>query len=692
MAIGMNVTSACSDRAGERQWQPPQVAGCSSQVITFKVRAYARAMRPFVVAAVMGLAVATGAAQDRSALSLGPLFQDHAVLQRGTPIPLWGTAGPGDEVTVTVAGNQAVTRADASGRWAVTLPAMAAGGPHSLEVRTSSGATRALSDILVGDVFLCAGQSNMEFGVAQSRGGEFVAARSANDRIRLITIAHAARPEPATALEPTPAWQSAGPQSVRAFSAACYFFGRDVHEAQLVPVGLVSAAWAGSAIEPWMAESGLRAIGGFDARLDMLRVFARDEGAAQLAYGQLWEDWWRRHGAAAGEPWKPEDAGSWTDVPGLRNWKTWGVPALASHDGMVWYRRSFNLTPAQAAQPATLSLGGIDEVDQTWVNGRVIRNTFGWGAPRTYRVPAGVLRAGENVAVVNVLSTWDAGGLLGPPDALAITFDDGTKVTLADEWRYRAVPLAFGRAPRAPWEPISGLTTLYNAMIAPLGPYRIRAVAWYQGETNADDPAGYEQLLGGLMAGWRSQFGNDLPFIIVQLPGFGPVPTRPADANWSEIREAQRRAVNADRHAALVVTIDIGERGDLHPINKRDVGRRLARAARHVVYGEGIAPSGPVPLSARREPDGVVVAFGDVEGGLVTYSASHAIGFELCGEGRDSCRFVPGIVQGTRVVLTGGAPAASKPTRVRFCWGPSPLCNLSDGSGLPVGPFEIPIR
>jgi len=645
-----------------------------------------------ITAMVVVLAAIVGTAHAQPALSLGPLFQDHAVFQRDRPIPVWGTAGPGDEVTVAFAGSQAIARADASGRWSATLPAIAAGGPHGLEVRTTSGATLTLSDILVGDVFLCSGQSNMEFGVAQSRGGEFAATRSANDKIRLLTIAHAATPQPGTAFEKPPAWQSAGPQSVRTFSAACYFFGRDVHETQNVPVGLVSAAWGGSAIEPWIGEGGLRVIGGFDARLDMLQVFARDEETANQSYGRLWEDWWRHHGESAGEPWRPESPGSWTDVPGLRNWKTWGVPELANHDGMVWYRRSFSLTAGQAAQPATLSLGGIDEVDQTWVNRRVIRNTFGWGTPRTYRLPAGTLRAGENVVIVNVLSTWDAGGLVGPADALALTFEDGTKVPLADRWRYRAVPLAMGRAPRAPWEPISGLTTLYNAMIAPIGPYGVRAVAWYQGETNADDPAGYEKLLGGLMASWRSQFGTDLPFLIVQLPNFGLVPTKPTEANWSDIREAQRRAVAADGHAGLVVTIDIGERGDLHPINKRDVGRRLAHAARRVVYGETIAPSGPVPFAASREPAGVVVTFRDVEGHLVSYSSDLAIGFELCGVGPGSCRYVAGQVGGNRVVLPVTASPDTAPARVRFCWGPSPFCNLSDGSGLPVGPFEIPVK
>ena len=214
---------------------------------------------------------------------------------------------------------------------------------------------------------------------------------------------------------------------------------------------------------------------------------------------------------------------------------------------------------------------------------------------------------------------------------------------------------------------------------------------WYQGETNADEPAGYEKLLGGLMTGWRSQFGAGLPFLIVQLPNFGAVPTSPVESNWADLREAQRRAVAADGHAGLAVTIDIGERDNLHPANKQDVGRRLARAARHVIYGEAIAPSGAVPLSARRATRAVVVTFGDVERNLVSYSSSQAIGFELCGAGPGSCRFVTGEVDANRVVLPVPTTPAWTPVRVRFCWGPSPLCNLTDGSGLPVGPFEIPI-
>lgn len=653
-----------------------------------------RTRRIFAVAIVVAVTALVFPATPRgqAPLGLGFLFQDHAVVQRGCPLPVWGTAAAGEAVSVSFAGRQADVRADESGRWTATLPALDAGGPYRLEVRTGSGAALTVSDVLVGDVFLCAGQSNMELPVGQSRNGAFAAARSANDRIRLLTVPKTGKPIPAAVFETAPPWQVAGPQTVRTFSAACYYFGREVQEMQRVPVGLVNASWGGTAIEPWIGESGLRPVGGFDARLDLLRLYARDEDAANASLGRMWEDWWRGHGAAAGEPWKPEDSGSWIDVPGLRNWKTWGVPDLAAHDGMVWYRRSFRLTPGQAAGPATLSLGAIDEVDETWVNGRAIRNTFGWGTPRTYRLPAGTLRAGDNVVVVNVLSTWDAGGMTGPPDALALKFDDGTQVSLAGNWRCRAVPLSMGRPPRAPWETIGGLTTLYNGMIAPLGPYGIRGAVWYQGETNADEPAGYEERLVGLMASWRSQFGAGLPFLVVQLPNFGAIPTAPIESNWADIRESQRRAVAADGHAGLAVTIDLGEHDNIHPANKQDVGKRLARAARRVIYGETIASSGPVPLSAMREPSAVVVTFGDVEQKLVTYSSSQAIGFELCGAGPGSCRFVSGEVDGARVILPLPTMPRWRPVRVRFCWGPSPLCNVTDGSGLPVGPFELPIR
>ena len=633
------------------------------------------------------LMLATASPSSAAALTLGAPFQDHAVLQRDTPITVWGTAGSGASVTVTVGGQTATARADAAGRWTATLPALPAGGPHLLEASAGPDATRSIADVLVGDVFLCAGQSNMEMSVGQSRGGELAALRSANDRMRLFTVAHLGRPEPGLAFETTPSWQAADPTRVRAFSAACYFMGREIQEAQHVPIGLIHASWGGTAIEPWIGSSALNGAGDAEA-LDQLRLFARDEEAANHAFGRTWESWWRQHGE--GEPWTTADAGPWTEVPSLTNWKTWGVPELAGLDGMIWFRRTFELTAAQAAQPATLALGGIDEVDETWINGRVVRNTFGWGTRRTYRLPPGTLRAGPNLLVVNVLSTYDAGGLTGPAQAMSLTFGDGTQVPLGEHWRYRPVPRQVGRPPRAPWETHHGVTMLYNAMIAPLGPYRLRAVAWYQGESNTDTAAAYADRLRELMASWRAQFGApSLPFLIVQLPNFGAIPTRPVESDWANLREAQRRAVAADPHAALAVTIDIGEPGELHPGNKREVGRRLARAARHAVYGEATPPSGPAAVSARRDASGIVVSFAGVTERLATYSADVAIGFELCGASVGSCRFVAGTVDGSRVVLP--IPADAEATRVRFCWGPSPIGNLSDATGLPAGPFELTV-
>ncbi len=639
-------------------------------------------------------------ASGQAGKSAGPsrlfasVFQDHAVLQRDRPVRLWGRAAPGERVRVAFNGHEASAAADDSGRWEVTLPAVAAGGPYTLEARSDSGTTQVVSDILVGDVFVCSGQSNMEYPVVRARGGESAVRAAANDRIRLLTVPHRALAEPAADPDAPGTWRVASPETVRTFSAVCYFFARELQQTEQVPMGLITAAWGGSAIEAWIGPSGFEKAGDFARRLELLRLYARDPDAANQGFGRMWEAWWRSTPAGTTELWQPALAGadSWPEVPEpMRNWKTWGVPELAKHDGMVWYRRAFRLTAEQARRRATLSLGGIDEVDQTWVNGRVIRNTFGWGDERVYPLPAGVLRPGENVVTLNVLSTWDAGGMVGPAEKLALTLDDGTTVPLAGGWRYQAVPLEIGRPPRAPWEPIAGLTTLYNGMIAPLGPYGLRGVVWYQGETNADVPAGYQELLAGLMSSWRDRFGAGLPFLIVQLPGFGPVPTTPVESNWAEVREAQRRAVAADNRAGLVVTIDLGERDDIHPIEKRAVGSRVARAARRVVYGQAVAPSGPVPLSATREADGVVVTFEDVEGHLVTYSSDRAIGFELCGEGKGSCRYTTGRVASNRVAL---APVEGHPSpaRVRFCWGDSPLCNLSDQSGLPVGPFELVIK
>jgi sialate O-acetylesterase len=649
---------------------------------------------PLICFVVSSLCVAAVPAAAQQPPLLGPLFQDHAVLQRDRPIPIWGDARPGERVTVSLGGRSVEAVAGPSGRWEATLPALVAGGPFSLVALSASGSRATADDVMVGDVWLCSGQSNMAWPVRLTLNAENEIRQATNGSIRVLTVGRAASPTP---LERPPApltWQVASPDTVKDFSAACYYFARELRKTVPVPMGLINSSWGGANIEAWIGGSGLKAVGGFDEHLDLLELYAKDPAAATTRLGRAWEQWWRGRApqGAQGEPWRSVDEEGWSDVPpAMTDWKTWGVKQLENLNGMVWFRRRFELTAAQAAQPAVLALGAIDELDQTWVNGEPAGNSFGWATPREYQLPAGRLREGPNLVVVNVFSAWDKGGMFGPADAMALRLQDGTVVPLGGSWRYRAVPPAVGLPPRGPWHSIGGLTTLHNAMIAPLAPYGLRGVLWYQGESNADAPDRYRELLGGLMADWRRLFGQDLPLLVVQLPNFGPAPTAPVDNGWARVREAQRLAVAGDARSGLVVTIDIGDRQELHPPNKQEVGRRLAHAARHVVYGETISPSGPVPLSVRRYGSRVVVGFRGVEGKLLAYSSNQPIGFEVCGADQASCRFVSAAIQGNTAQLDVGS-AAAPPTRVRYCWGAGPVCTLYDESGLPAGPFELEVE
>ncbi len=457
------------------------------------------------------------------------------------------------------------------------LPAMHAGGPYSLTARAHSGPTRTLTDILVGDVYLCSGQSNMEFPVANSLNAGREISTSVNDSIRLFSVTHAANPTPRVHFQAPVSWTAASPAAVPDFSAVCYYFARELQKTVPVPLGLIHSSWSGSRIEPWMSESSLRTVGGFDERLDLLHAYAANAQSGNDAWANSGRAGWRTHAPKGSMPWGETADSNWRSVPEpMRDWKTWGVPELAHHDGMVWFRRSVTLTAAQAAGAASLSIGGIDEVDETWVNARAIGNSFGYGTERTYELPKGVLHAGDNSIVVNVLSTWDAGGMYGPPDHLALRFAGAGPVSLAGGWRYRSVPESMGLPPRAPWESVAGITSIYNAMIAPLAPYGLRGVLWYQGESNADEAGRYQALLTGLMRDWRRTFQGELPFLIVELPNFGarrspprhppgpacvrrsagPSPAIPARRSWSpstwatlmsSIRRTNKRSAPASR-------------------------------------------------------------------------------------------------------------------------------------------------
>ena len=629
---------------------------------------------------------------------LDELFQDHAVLQRDKPISVWGHATAGEIVTVSLGEAAVSAETDATGRWNAVLPPLPAGGPYVLTANGSSGSQTA-NDILVGDVFLCSGQSNMELPVLRASDSWNEISTSAHPTIRMLTVAHAASPTPLLKFQDPVAWQIAGPDTVTEWSATCFFFARELQKTIRVPVGLVHSSWGGSNIRPWLSAAALHAIGDYGSALKILSLYSKDQAAAQNQFAAEWEHWWRvKSGNRAGtEPWNTplssaaSDAGEWRSAPpGLGDWRNWPTPEFKDFTGLMWFRTKITLTAKQAKSAATLSLGSINQVDQTWINGKAIGNTFGYGTDRTYTLKPGMLRAGDNVLVVNILSTYGGGGFHNGGAPRILQLAGGQSISLDGDWQYRVVPTAIGYPPRSPWDSVGGLSTLYNAMIAPIGSYGFRGTVWYQGESNTGEADSYRSLLAALMSDWRRQFGPNIAFLIVELPNFGSPPVAPGESGWAGVREAERQVVARDPHAGLAVTIDIGDAHNLHPTNKQDVGRRLARAARHTIYGEAIPPSGPIPVGATRGDGGIAVEFGDIERSLVTYSHDSPIGFELCDDAMGSCRFAQARLDGTRVWLSTQNTAAA--TRIRYCWADSPICTLFDGSGLPAGPFEIAIR
>ena len=624
---------------------------------------------------------------------LGALFTDHAVLQRDRPIRVFGHAKPDEQVSVMLGPNAARATADAAGSWAAELPAMPAGGPFTLTAKTASESASA-NDVLLGDVWLCSGQSNMEFRVRSGLSADVEAAESANDRIRNVTIARDARALPLADFATPQEWQIAAPSTTPNFSAVCYYFVRELQKTVNVPMGMIHSSWGGTRIEAWTSAERLLADGRYSAPVSLLGEYARDRPAAYAHWGETWQKWWSAQPVTRGtQPWAAKGAtGEWKPAPAaLGYWEAWGDPALKRYDGILWYRTTVNLTAAQARQSAKLSLSAVTHTDLTFVNGRAVGTGFE-GDERVYPLPPKLLKAGDNVIAVAVENYWGNGGITGDASKRALLLDDGSRVALAG-WQYQIAPAGLTATPQAPWGPLNGVEILYNGMIAPLGRYGLRGVAWYQGEANAapDDALRYESLLGGLFADWRRQFDAPLPFFVVQLTNFGPLARGTVESGWARLRDGQRRAVAKDGNAGLAVIIDIGNRDDIHPTDKQDVGKRLAREARRVSYGEKDLWSGAQPQSARHSPDGVTVTFGDFSGGLEVIGAKDPSGFELCGAAPASCRFVSASL-GDHGVVRLSDPSAATATRVRFCWADSPLCDLFDAAGFPVGPFELEVQ
>ncbi|WP_442678598.1 sialate O-acetylesterase [Sphingomonas sp. ASY06-1R] len=623
-----------------------------------------------------------------SAPLLHPMFQDHGVLQRDAPIPIYGAAPAGSEVTVTLGRAVAHARADAGGHWQLALPKMAAGGPYTLQARTASGETQAAQDVLIGDVYLCSGQSNMAFAVRGADNAKADIAAATDPTIRSLTIETKDSLVPLDRFAAPVKWIPASPDTVGAFSASCYFFARERKRTVDVPIGMVVAAWGGSRIRAWVSEPGLRAARLEEANLDLLAQHRLQPEAADRGWSAVWEGWWRSLKLPGDPPWQPGfDAHDWKIAPtALGPWALWNGTSPDGFTGQMWLRTEVTLTAAQAAQPPILDLGVANEEDASWVNGTGVGGTS-WTPQARHAIPRGTLHAGANTIVTNIFCSWRNCGLTGPAEGRALRLADGTTVPLAGPWRYAPMP-ADAIAPQLPWGPAHGVSVIYNGMIAPIGRYGFRAAVWYQGESDVHYAADYERNLRALMADWRRHFRADLPFLIVQLPNFGPMPVRPAESKMADIREAQRRAAIGDARADYIVTIDIGDPHDIHPTNKQDVGRRLALTAASLLDRRPVL-TGPRGVRVTRNGQKIIVHFDNVSGALVSYTGA-PVGFELCGVAAGSCRFVTAsLAAPNAVILDAGSRRA---TRVRFCWGDSPACMLSDASRLPAGPFELPVH
>lgn len=640
-----------------------------------------------LIAILVGLAVSRAGAQDKPLVH--PLFTDHMVLQRELPAPIWGWAAPGCEIKVSLAGKTASTKADDSGRWQAKLGPFPAGGPHSL--RVAGPKTVVIQDVLIGDVWICSGQSNMEWGVAGSNNAQQEIAAANHPSVRLFTVPKSVSLRPQELVSGQ--WQICSPQTVAGFSAVGYFFGRDLNKALDVPIGLIHTSWGGTVAEAWTSAEALSTMDDFQPAVEQFRQMAAALEAGTDKFEEQLAKWWREN-----DPGSADGLG-WAD-PALKtaDWKSMNLPTqweqagLPDYDGVVWFRKEFELPESAAGRDGTLSLGPIDDIDTTWVNGVRVGGMNTWTDPRVYKVPGHVLKAGRNVVSVRVLDTGGGGGIYGQADQMRFEpSGGGNRIPLAGVWQYKAstslaqtkpVPQRLDNNPNV-------VTVLYNGMIAPLIPYGVKGAIWYQGESNAGRPLQYRTLLPTMIRDWRTRFGvGEFPFLVVQLANFMAVQQQPAEPGWAELREAQLLTSLKTPRCGLAVAIDIGEANDIHPRNKQDVGARLALAARGIAYGQSIEYSGPVFKSMEVAEGQARLRFEHIGGGLVAKGSGPLKGFAIAGADKRFV-FAEAKIDGDTVVVS--SPQVPQPVAVRYGWANNPVCNFYNQAGLPASPFRTDI-
>ena len=632
-----------------------------------------------LAAPVPTLAQAAAAPADHPFLN--PLFSDSMVLQRGQSDPVWGWTTPGATVRISIAGKDARAVAGADGEWMAHLPPLPTGGPYTLKVTGPQTVT--LADVQVGDVWVCSGQSNMEFGIGNAVNADQEIAQANYPKIRLFMVQHNIKTDPQTTAPVAP-WVLCTPQSVKqggwnGFSAVGYFFGRDLYENLHVPIGLIETDWGGTVAEAWTSGPALAKMPDFQtavARMDASR-------GATGTQAQKMAAWYAKNDPGMAGNWSDTaaDDAAWQTIalPGF--FQNAGIPELSKVNGIVWFRKTIDLPAGDAGKDAVLHFLA-DDNDTTWVNGVQVGATEGYQTPRAYRLPAGTLKAGRNVIAVRVLDTGGDGGLYGDAAKMLLEVPGGTDVPLAGPWRvHLGITLTQATAlPKDSTDP-NQVTVLFNGMVNPLIPFGIKGAIWYQGEANAGRATQYRTLLPTMIGDWRARWGEgNFPFYIVQLANWAPG----GDA-WPELQEAQWLTAKNVPNAGIATAIDIGNSTDIHPKNKQEVGRRLALVAEAQAFGEKVEDSGPLYQAMTVNGGAVRLTFTHLGGGLMSKADAPLTGFTIAGADR---KFVPADarIDGNAIVVSSAQVPA--PVAVRYAWAADPAVSLYNKANLPALPFR----
>jgi sialate O-acetylesterase len=621
-----------------------------------------------------------------SNVRLPKLVSDGMVIQRNANVKIWGWADPAETISVRFIDSTYVTTANEKGEWSIVLRQYMAGGPYIMEIHANNDIS--VNDILIGDVWVCSGQSNMETTLSRvSVKYPDEIANSKNDYIRYFYVPQTYNFNDTQSDLPNGKWLYTNPENVPKFSAVAYFFAKEIYNKYKVPVGLINNALGGSPAEAWMSEEALKAFPNhyeeaqkFKDSVFINRIIQEDRTRVNTWYKLSWQK--DEGNKDLMHKWcNPSlNTSDWAKikVPGY-----WSGTDLNGINGVVWFRKEIQIPASLVGKEASLILGRIVDADSTFVNGTLVGSVSYQYPPRRYTVPAGILKEGRNIITVRLISNIGTAGFV-PDKAYELTVN-GKTIDLKGDWQYRIgttmEPLIGETFIR--WKP----TGLYNAMLAPLFNYQIKGVLWYQGESNTRRWVEYKTLLPTLINDWRQHWNRpDLPFLVVQLHNFMETKSQPGESEWASLREVQRKTLDIP-NTGLVVTIDLGEWNDIHPLNKQDVGKRLALAAQKVAYGdESVVYSGPIYQSMKVEGNKAILTFTNTGSGLIAMGGGELKYFAIAGEDNNFV-WANAKIENDKVILWNDK--ITKPVAVRYAWADNPEgANLYNKEGLPASPFR----